>query len=575
MATYSRTLSGLAPGEDYIIRVRSISQVGVLSDWSDSIRITPPAVSGPNYGIPGAVANISVTPGMRILYLNFDANTENGLTGYNIHVSDTASFTADATNFIKTIAPTTFTAVEKYYDTTATVIKDMVSSTTAAPTTYYIKIYAVSIGGISPTATEVSGSPGQVDENTIAEMSIDKLRAGDLTVAMGLTSGVIQTAATGTRFTIDSNNIKGYRSDNSVWYDLNRGTETLTVGANGFNADTSGNIWSGSSVYGSAPFRVSSGGAVTATNLALNGGSININSGVFQVSSAGALTASSVTITGGDLNIGAGTFHVDSLGNLTTSSVTITGGSLSINGGVFQVSSAGAVTASNVDITGGTLNIGANFSVSNAGVVTASGASITGVINATSGTFSGGITSTATITGGKIQTAASGIRAELSTGTTGRELKFYSGLGSSYSSLGYDSITDSFQIDGNVFPVWIKNGSVLSPGFSVSVFSTIVIDSTNNDVTIDCGTGKNHYRHAGTAILDTTTVVKHHHYSTTVNAGSWTYLPLVIEDDKVGTPIAGIAMHQPNKGLAPIVRASNAADKVVVLSSNNSTLFLS
>jgi len=305
MATYSRTLSGLAPGEDYIIRVRSISKVGVLSDWSDSIRITPPAVSGPNYGIPGEVANVSVTPGMRILYLNFDANTESGLTGYNIHVSDTASFTADATNLIKTIAPTTFTAVEKYYDTTATTIKDMVSSTVAAPTTYYIKIYAVSIGGISPTATEVSGSPGQVDENTVAGMSIDKLQVGDLKVAMGLTSGVIQTAATGTRFTIDGNNIKGYRSDNSVWYDLNRVAETLTVGANGFNTDTSGNIWSGNASFGSAPFSVSSVGNMVAGTVTAQGNITLSGSGAFRTAASG----NRVEITNNPITYLSGTQH--------------------------------------------------------------------------------------------------------------------------------------------------------------------------------------------------------------------------------------------------------------------------
>ena len=79
---------------------------------------------------------------------------------------------------------------------------------------------------------------------------------------------------------------------------------------------------------GKGAFKVTSAGAVTATNLSISGGSININD-TFKVDSYGNLTAASGTltnlsITNGSININ-NKFQVDSSGNLYATSGTFSG----------------------------------------------------------------------------------------------------------------------------------------------------------------------------------------------------------------------------------------------------------
>lgn len=81
------------------------------------------------------------------------------------------------------------------------------------------------------------------------------------------------------------------------------------------------------------------------------------------------------------LALGKGLFKVTSTGAVTASDITISGGSLNINN-TFLVNTAGAVTASNITITGGSLNINDNFKVTSGGVMSATGAVISGNITA-------------------------------------------------------------------------------------------------------------------------------------------------------------------------------------------------
>ena len=79
---------------------------------------------------------------------------------------------------------------------------------------------------------------------------------------------------------------------------------------------------------GKGAFKVTSAGAVTATNLSISGGSININD-TFKVDSYGNLSAASGTltnlsITNGSININ-NKFQVDSSGNLSATSGTFSG----------------------------------------------------------------------------------------------------------------------------------------------------------------------------------------------------------------------------------------------------------
>ena len=128
---------------------------------------------------------------------------------------------------------------------------------------------------------------------------------------------------------------------------------TLTATNVGINSSSSSSaiaFWAGSDTAGSAPFRVSNSGKLTANNVSITGGTLDINNGNFHVDSNGVLTAKS------------GNFHGD-----ITSGSTITGATIS----------------------GGSLSIGDNFTVDTSGVLTAKGANISGTITANNGTIGG------------------------------------------------------------------------------------------------------------------------------------------------------------------------------------------
>jgi hypothetical protein len=219
MAEYRRLISNLIPGEEYIVRVRSVNANNIASEWNDSIILDVPDIAAlPSEGLL-AVDNISVIAGIRMLYVRFDANTQRVLDGYNIYVSNVSGFTADSTTLVKEVAPETLVSVAQYAPAGATpsgTLLDMVSGST-----YYLKIRTKAVGGsLSEPTQEFSGTPGQVDNNTIESMVIDKLDTGNLNSIMTLNTGQIQTADTSTRFVLDNNNFIGYRSNETEWFNF-------------------------------------------------------------------------------------------------------------------------------------------------------------------------------------------------------------------------------------------------------------------------------------------------------------------------------------------------------------------
>jgi len=214
-------------------------------------------------------------------------------------------------------------------------------------------------------------------------------------------------------------------------------------------ADATYRIYAGHDTPGSAPFRVTQAGALTATSATITG-SITSTSGAIGGWTIGAttLTGGNLTLDSGNTKITAGTgddiiaidavdatyrlaigdavyadapFSVAKTGALVATNATITG-SLTATTGAIGGWTVGATTltggdltldSGNTKITAGTgddiiaidaadatyrLAIGdavyadAPFSVSKAGVLVASSATITGTINATAGAFTGALT---------------------------------------------------------------------------------------------------------------------------------------------------------------------------------------
>jgi len=183
-------------------------------------------------------------------------------------------------------------------------------------------------GNISGGTIDIGGADNSsfhVDVNgnmwlgaaTYAAAPFKVSNTGSLTATTGTFSGDIS-GATGT-FTGDlsGSNITG-------------GTLTIGTGNAIFKINSTGDHWSGNANLASAPFKVTSGGVLTAAN------------GTFTNA-----TVTDATITNGTLSVGTGStiFKVDSGGNHWS-------GNAVFGSAPFRVSNAGALTATNANITG-------------------------------------------------------------------------------------------------------------------------------------------------------------------------------------------------------------------------------
>ncbi|MEK7180690.1 MAG: hypothetical protein AAB706_04390 [Patescibacteria group bacterium] len=152
--------------------------------------------------------------------------------------------------------------------------------------------------------------------------------------------------------------------------------------ATSFHVDEDGNMWLGADAYASAPFKVSSAGALVATSVTISG----------------------YVATGGSLaDIGAGNITSTYIGDLQ-----ITTGKLAANAVTAAKITAGTITATEI-----ASNAITAVKIA-AGVITADKMSVTDLsaISANIGTITAGTITGITITGGTIRTAASGARTE-------------------------------------------------------------------------------------------------------------------------------------------------------------------
>ena len=152
------------------------------------------------------------------------------------------------------------------------------------------------------------------------------------------------------KITSSSGEIGGFTIGNSSLYN---GMESLTdTQHNGVYVGTNG------IALGKGAFKVTSAGAVTASNLELKGGSIKLggteNNPVFHVTSAGAVTASNLTLTGGSITI------KDDNNNV-----------------IFSASRSGVMVNGNGTFTGNVYAKNIQYSTSDSSIGTFSGAGIT------------------------------------------------------------------------------------------------------------------------------------------------------------------------------------------------------
>lgn len=181
-----------------------------------------------------------------------------------------------------------------------------------------------------------------------------------------------ESAYTRSRLSINADNIEakvskidgnetsfGWRLESDHWDLFSNGTTVLHATKDGITVKgritaTSGYIGTESSGFeiGSRYIR---NGMMSLTDTTNNGvyigtDGISLGKGAFKVTSSGAVTASNLTITGGSISIGDN-FRVDSAGNLTASSGTFSGGVYAKNikyGGDCGTMDGGGITAGSI-----------------------------------------------------------------------------------------------------------------------------------------------------------------------------------------------------------------------------------
>jgi hypothetical protein len=288
--------------------------------------------------------------------------------------------------------------------------------------------FLLGVSGSGAAETFISGSQGKLRISS-SNFHLDD----DGAVTM---QGTITAAAGGTigGFTIGSDNLT---ATNFV---LNTTDKSLSLGSGNsiFIADADTGIQLGHATFGSAPFRVTPAGVLTATSATIQGaitatsgeiGNFNISStglssdsGEFQITgSTGQITGSKVLFTGGKIGGFEIVNSVDAIrsvdkslilsgsGQITGSSVLFTGGKI----GGFELSST-TLSATNftIDTSGKSISLGsgnnvfiadadsgiqlghatfgsAPFRVSPTGALTATSATIQGAVTATSGDIGG------------------------------------------------------------------------------------------------------------------------------------------------------------------------------------------
>ena len=244
------------------------------------------------------------------------------------------------------------------------------------------KTGSLSVDGNLTIGTGGSLRSGKTDYSDVANagfwMGIDstvaKIRVGNIGHTSGFTWDGTTLSITGS-VTATSGTIGGWTISST---DL-----SADSGAIGMASSGSIRFWSGHTTPSSAPFRVSSAGALTSTSGSIGGWTID-STGIRLGSGATSrgMDSGSTAFYAGSATPSSAPFRVTTAGAVTASNLTVTGGS---------------ITASSIDT--GTLNFGSNGTVN-------TGGSVTGTIGNASGTLNlGALTVTGTITlgsGGKI-----------------------------------------------------------------------------------------------------------------------------------------------------------------------------
>lgn len=389
MAIVSKRVNGLIPGKEYLLGVKiKNSSIGLSSDMSDVIRFQVPT----DQTIPGTVQNFALYQGIESVMFVFDFTSDDDISTHEYELYD--SNNSNTGNKISS----GFNDANVFTVSVDNLQEDN-EGTGLVP--YWGRVRAVDTSGNVGEWTDLVQTDSRtplIDNQFIGSLTAAKITAGTI----GAHEIILTQPGTTYSYTPPANmavlRTSNYQSGSTGWLirgdglaEFNNVTvrgavsgSTIDIGGSdtsSFHVDIDGNMWLGNASYNSAPFKVSSGGALTASGVTVSG-QINASSGTFS----GSIT-STATITGGTIQTASsgqrivlsGTaFNLYAAGSGDTSTITFNPASTSNYGlitstGAVKISAQGAIMSigyypGDIGTSGVRLESGSYFQVLNGSI---------------------------------------------------------------------------------------------------------------------------------------------------------------------------------------------------------------
>ena len=404
MGIISKNIENLKPDKEYIITVRAKNNdINILSSYTDSVRFQTPTDST----VPSAPTNLVLAASfLNVLFKYTDSVDEDaGKYEYELYKQAQIQIVSGLNSIISGETPHRTGFVQTNVFVVSVDDNSTTTSTSGSPTNpvkYYGRIRTIDTSGNISGWTSIVASDDTplIDEDFIGSLTAGKITAGTI----GAHEIILTQPGTATTITSPDNKAILRSSDYNGYY--NNATDTWTSGSAGwiisgdgraefnnivargaidggtidiggsdttsFHVDSSGNMWLGAANSATPPFKVTSGGALTATDANVTG-AITATSGTFTGTvnaSAGTFT-STVTVggaTSGTLQVGTGTNKIKIVGTsadagtyINTGSTTPTDGNGFYFGADGKVRIASSTNSLTFDGTSLTINGGGTF----------------------------------------------------------------------------------------------------------------------------------------------------------------------------------------------------------------------
>ena len=316
-------ITTLQNGQTYNVRVKAINEIGVSSSY---VAASPTAATDTT--APSVPSSVSATGQFEAISVNWTNPTAADFSHVDVYQSTSSSGTyslvgkSSGTSFVKVGLSTT--------------------------TTYYYKVKAVDFtGNQSAFSGVVSATTTAAPAATIPDGSIDTIKIADDAITNRLidtdavnSDSIVANAVTAVK--IDVANLAAISADIGTITagSIDGVTVKIGTGTSIFKADTNG-IYLGNATFGSAPFRVTPAGAITATSATITGTITATN-----------IDGTTVKYSGGNLEVGiidTPNIDNDAITNALIATDAVNGDSIAANAVTAVSILAGTITGNKLE----------------------------------------------------------------------------------------------------------------------------------------------------------------------------------------------------------------------------------